>query len=89
MASSMESNYSSVPQRGHFVEMVEIGVSHWPAAITTLLLLLVAYSLQGYLKGDPNANLPQVGDEDLNTRWTAFLGPGSWEMYKEGYRKVS
>lgn len=89
----MEANFSSPPvrepQRGHLVELVEIGVTHWPAAIMTFLLVLAAYGVHSYLKPDPNADLPRVGDRDLNARWTKYLGPGSWDMYLEGYRKVN
>lgn len=86
----MDANSSTAPpvHRGHVAEIVNIGIHHWPVAITTVLLLLAGLSLQNYLKPDSTVDLPRVGDPDLDKRWTHFLGPGSWEMYKEGYNKV-
>lgn len=85
----MEPNHSSVhSQRGHVAGLVEIGISHWPAAVTSIVLLVAAFAFQNYFKEDPIAKLPRVGDPDLTTRWKKFIGPGSWDMYKEGYEKV-
>ena len=84
----MEINDSSVERDNiNKSDGIEIGVPHWPVVVTCLILL-AAYALQGYLRVDPNHKLPRIGSQDLTTRWTRFLGQGSWDMYKEGYQKV-
>lgn len=86
----MTVNYSTinVPSNGRLVEMVELGVTHWPIAVTTALLMIAAYAIQSFLKEDQLAKLPRIGSDDLRTRWLHFLGEGSWDMYLEGYKKV-
>lgn len=85
----MEANDTVVGiQRGHLAEMVDLGISHWPAAVTSLVLLLAAFTIQTYLRQDPTSKLPRIGGDDVMARWTKYLGEGSWDMYREGYEKV-
>ena len=86
----MESRYSSAHDwPNYLVNMVEAGISHWPAAVISILLLLATFTLRNYSKVVPNSELPRIGSPDLISRWKSFLGPDSWELYKDGYKKVN
>lgn len=87
----MDTNHSVVPpaQRGSLEGIVDISVTHWLVVVTTLLLLLVGLSIQSYRKPeDSRVNLPLAGDSDPDKASAHFAGEGSWDVYKEGYKKV-
>jgi hypothetical protein len=82
-------NGNATTHTGHMGAMAVMVTSHWPVAVTSIVLGLTTWLLQVYFHKDVLAEIPMIGTGSKEDRRKQYMSPGgAWNLYKEGYKKV-
>lgn len=63
-------------------------MGHWPTVAASIATVTIAVVLQWFLRADPLAKVPVVGEGNEADRRKQFVSGQATALYTEGYRRV-